>query len=93
MTGNEYQNIVKKTWCECGMAENHSLHGMSKKLGDLHALYQNIYQGYGFDEESAKKEIGGILAFIAEYCTAMDWKLDDVMQANINNISRANGDS
>ena len=27
-----------------------------------------------------------MLWFIAEYCTAMDWNLDDVMQYNINEL-------
>ncbi len=87
MTGNEYQELANRTMsCECGMAEMHAVHGISSESGELQALYQKIYQGHEFDEEHAKKELGDILWFIAEYCTAMGWKLEDVMQLNINKL-------
>lgn len=87
MTGNEYQELAKRTMsCECGMAENHALHGLVGEIGELHSLYQKIYQGHPFDEEHAKKELGDILWFIAEYCTAMSWKLEDVMKMNIDKL-------
>ncbi len=87
MTGNEYQELAKRTMsCEFGAAENHALHGMSSELGELNGIYQKIYQGHPFDEEHAKKELGDLLWFIAEYCTAMSWKLEDVMQLNINKL-------
>lgn len=87
MTGNEYQELAKRTMaCEYGAAENHALHGMISEVGELHGLYQKIYQGHPFDEDHAKKEVGDVLWFIAAYCTAMGWKLEDVMQLNINKL-------
>ena len=84
MTGNEYQELAKRTMsCECGMAEMHALHGLCSEIGELQSLYQKVYQGHSFDEEHAKKELGDIQWFIAEYCTAMGWKLEDVMKMNI----------
>lgn len=35
-----------------------------------------------------KKETGDILWFVAEYCTAMGWKLDDIAQMNIEKLRR-----
>ena len=33
-----------------------------------------------------KKEVGDLLWFIAEYCTANGWLLEDVMQMNIDKL-------
>ena len=87
MNLNEYQKLAERTMsCENGMAENHALHGMVGEIGELHSLYQKIYQGHEFDEEHAKKELGDLLWFVAEYCTAMGWELDKVAQLNINKL-------
>ena len=87
MTGNRYQELAERTMsCQNGIAEMHALHGMVGELGELHSLYQKVYQGHAFDEEHAKKELGDLLWFIAEYCTAMNWCLEDVMQLNINKL-------
>ena len=37
-------------------------------------------------EEHAKKELGDLLWFIAEYCTAMGWTLEEVMEQNIEKL-------
>lgn len=65
--------------------EQHALHGMASEIGELHGIYQKAYQGHEFDEEHAKKELGDLLWFVAEYCTAMNWDLGQVM---FNNISK-----
>ena len=59
---------------------------MASEVGELHSLYQKVYQGHEFDGEHAKKEVGDILWFIAEYCTAMGWQLEDVMEMNIEKL-------
>lgn len=63
--------------------EQHALHGMASEIGELHGLYQKAYQGHEFDEEHAQKELGDLLWFVAEYCTAMDWDLGLIMMKNI----------
>lgn len=89
MTGNEYQKLAERTIAKDMnkiACERHALHGMVGEIGELHSLYQKAYQGHDFDFEHAKKELGDLLWFIAEYCTACDWKLDDVMQLNIDKL-------
>lgn len=89
MTGNEYQNLAERTINnrliphEIGM---HALHGMVGEIGELHSLYQKVYQGHEFDEDHAKKELGDLMWFIAEYCTANRWNLDDIMELNIEKL-------
>lgn len=90
MTGNEYQKLASRTIPETFIEADcigHSLHGMVGELGELHSIYQKLYQGHGkIDNEHLKKEVGDLLWFIAEYCTGMGWNLDDVMQMNIDKL-------
>ena len=89
LTGNEYQKLasrtINKNLTKVGQ-EKHALHGLVGEVGELHSLYQKIYQGHDFDEHHAMSEVSDMLWFIAEYCTAMGWNLDDVMQYNINKL-------
>lgn len=42
--------------------------------------HQKMYQGHVFEVDHVKKEFGDLLWFIAEYCTAKGWSLDDTKQ-------------
>ena len=89
MTGNEYQALAARTiGKDMGLIqqEKHALHGMVGEIGELHSLYQKRYQGHAFDDNHAKKELGDLLWFIAEYCTARGWTLESVMQTNIDKL-------
>ena len=89
MTLNEYQNLAARTINPDLMdqeVESHALHGMVGEIGEIHSLYQKIYQGHVFDSEHAKKEIGDLLWFIAEYCTVNCIELDEVAQMNIDKL-------
>ena len=89
MLGSEYQLLasrtINKNLTKVGQ-EKHALHGLVGEVGELHSLYQKIYQGHEFDEHHAMSELSDMLWFIAEYCTAMGWSLDDVMQYNIDKL-------
>ena len=89
MTGNEYQRLAART-ISPGMGKAdcvlHALSGMVSEMGELHGLYQKNYQGHGFNPDHAKKELGDLLWFIAEYCTAWGWELEDVMRTNIEKL-------
>ena len=89
MTGNEYQKLASRTIpneFEDIEKEFHALHGMVGEIGELHSIYQKVYQGHDFSEEHAKKELGDLLWFIAEYCTAHYWSLEEVMGLNIEKL-------
>lgn len=89
MTGNEYQKLAARTINEdllLVQCEYHALHGMSSEIGEIHAIYQKGYQGHDKDDTHLKKELGDLLWFIAEYCTSKKWKLDDIMQMNIDKL-------
>ena len=64
----------------------HALHGMVGEIGEIHSIYQKEYQGHEIDDEHLKKEVGDLLWFVAEYCTAKGWSLDDVADLNIEKL-------
>ena len=89
MNGNEYQILASRTVNKMLTnhdLELHALHGMVGEIGELHSLYQKVFQGHDMDLNHAKKELGDLMWFIAEYCTAMNWNLDDVMSMNIEKL-------
>ncbi len=89
MTGNEYQVLAARTINEELMnwqQELHALHGMVGEIGEIHSIYQKAYQGHDASDEHLQKEVGDLLWFIAEYCTANDWNLEDIMQMNIDKL-------
>ena len=89
MLGNEYQKLAARTinnklfpWEK----EDHALKGMVSEIGELNGIYQKKYQGHVIDKNHLKKELGDLLWFIAEYCTAMGWELEDIMWLNIDKL-------
>lgn len=89
LTMNHYQKLAARTISEDmmpGEIEAHALHGMVSELGEIHGLYQKVYQGHEAEAEHLKKEVGDLLWFIAEYCTACGWSLEDVAWLNIEKL-------
>lgn len=89
MTANEYQKLAERTMDKrlSGVSlERHALHGMVGEIGELHSIYQKVYQGHNLKLNHLKKEVGDLLWFIAEYCTVLGWTLEDVMQTNIDKL-------
>lgn len=89
MNVNEYQKLAGRTInpdLDIAEMEWHALHGMVGEIGEIHSIYQKLYQGHDFDEEHLKKELGDLIWFIAEYCTAREWDLDDICQMNIDKL-------
>lgn len=89
MDMNLYQTLAARTINKNLYPEQmamHALHGMSGETGEIHSLYQKSYQGHEIDPAHLKKELGDLLWFVAEYCTAMGWTLEDVAQNNIDKL-------
>lgn len=89
MTGNKYQELAARTINQGLTFEEqklHALHGMVGEIGEIHSIYQKMYQGHAFEVDHVKKEFGDLLWFIAEYCTAKGWSLDDIMRMNIDKL-------
>lgn len=86
---NEYQRLAERTINpNLGFTKlhHHALHGMSAEIGELHGIYQKSYQGHEVDKEHVKKELGDLLWFVAEFCTAHLWSLEEIAQMNIDKL-------
>lgn len=89
MTGNEYQELASRTMSGVLAMDDqirHALFGMTGELGEIHSFFQKFYQGHDIDTDHLKKEVGDLLWFIAEFCTASGWKLEDIMKMNIEKL-------
>lgn len=91
MTLTEYQKLAARTisrdW-EADDIELHALHEIASECGEIHGLYQKLYQGHGFAEVELIKEIGDLLWGIAELCTARGISLDAVAKQNIEKLHK-----
>lgn len=90
MTGQEYQEKAARTIngdLTLKGQTSHALHGMVAEIGEIHSLYQKIYQGHGEpDREHILKECGDLLWFIAEFLTSQGFSFDDCMETNIEKL-------
>lgn len=89
MTLNEYQKLAARTInpdLDPFERRAHALHGMVGEIGEMHSIYQKIYQGHEFNAEHFKKELGDLLWFVAEYCTGFGWDLDEIAAMNIEKL-------
>lgn len=89
MDFNEYQQLAMRT-AKPNLSKDslthHALHGLSGEVGELHSLHQKTYQGHAFDPDHAKKELGDILWFAAEYAFVHGWSLEEVAKLNIDKL-------
>lgn len=89
MEMNQYQELAARTINGNLKPEEallHALHGMSAEVGEIHSLFQKLYQGHPLDEVHLMKECGDLLWFIAEYCTVLEFGMDEVAQMNIDKL-------
>ena len=89
MRVNEYQRLAARTIREDMLdweIESHALHGLSAEIGELHSIFQRVYQGHEANDEHIKKEAGDIAWFLAEFCTARGWDLEEIFQMNIDKL-------
>lgn len=89
MTLNEYQELAART-INRGLAvedvKAHALHLIAAECGEIHSIYQKLYQGHAFKTNDLMKEIGDLLWGIAELCTYYDFSLERVAEMNIEKL-------
>lgn len=91
MSLDEYQRLAART-INKGLCnkdkELHALHEMCGELGEIHSLYQKIYQGHEMDNDHLKKEIGDLMWGIAELCTAKGFSMNEIAEINIDKLKK-----
>lgn len=89
MTMTKYQELAARTMNKKLMPieqEFHALHGMAGEIGEIHSLYQKVYQGHALDDDHLRKEVGDLLWFIAELCSSKVWDLGEIAQINVDKL-------
>lgn len=66
----------------------HALHEMAGEVGEIHSLFQKVYQGHELDGEELQYEVGDLLWGIAELCTARGWDMGVIAERNILKLKR-----
>lgn len=62
--------------------ETHALHGMASEIGEIGEEYAKLLDGYSFDYDHTKSELGDLTWFVAEYCTATNLEFAKFVHAN-----------
>ena len=91
MTFDEYQALARRTQnTKLSMAERqlHALHGLASEVGEIHSIYQKVYQGHQFDPNELEQEIGDVFWNLAELCDVNCWKMSDVAVKNIEKLEK-----
>ena len=91
MTFDEYQELARRTQNkDLNKIEQkaHALHGLAAEVGEIHGIFQKVYQGHMMDYVALKDELGDLLWFIAETCDVCEFTLEDVAQRNISKLRR-----
>lgn len=89
MTLSEYQHDAARTInpnLNKKEVLNHSLFEMCSELGEVHGIYQKVFQGHKIKTEHLKEEIGDLLWGIAELCTVNSFDLDEIAELNIKKL-------
>lgn len=90
LRANAYQKLAARTVnhnLTNSEQELHALHGLAAEVGELHSIFQKKYQGHPADMEHVMKELGDILWFIAEFCTANYLEMEAIMMMNIKKLN------
>ena len=92
MTINEYQELAMRT-VNPELDKNqmliNSVMGLCGESGEAIDIVKKWYaHGHELDREHLKKELGDIAWYIAEAATALDLKLEDVLEANIDKLKK-----
>lgn len=91
MNFHEYQVLARRTQ-NTSITEfqrkMHALHGMSSEVGEIHGIFQKVYQGHTVDYDELIKEMGDLMWFMCELCDCIGIELEDVCRLNIEKLKK-----
>lgn len=64
----------------------HAALGACSEAGEVAGLLQKVYQGHPLNDMHLAKEIGDLLWFVAELCTAIGYSMNDIANVNIEKL-------
>ena len=92
MNVNDYQKeamtLLNPALTEKDVLMN-ALMGLCGESGEaIDLMKKHLYQGHDLDKEKLVKELGDIDWYLAEAATALDMDLEDILQANIEQLKK-----
>ena len=92
MTVNEYQKLAMTTLNPALDKKDVLINGVMGLCGEsgeaIDIVKKWLAQGHDLDKEKLAKELGDIAWYLAETATALDLKLEDVLEANIEKLKK-----
>ena len=88
MTNKEYQDFCSKekskNYCNWLLAI-----GLGGETGEVLEIYKKAYRdNKQIDKEHLKEELGDVLWYIANICTEENFTLDEIIEYNINKLTK-----
>ena len=92
MEANKYQELamvtLNKELTKKDMLIN-GVMGMNGESGEVIDLVKkHLFHGHDLDKDKLVKELGDVLWYIAEVCTSLDVSLNEVMEKNIEKLTK-----
>ena len=89
---NEYQYLAmvsaNKNLSKEDMLSN-GVMGLCGESGEvIDIVKKHLHHGHELDKKHIFEELGDVMWYIAELCTTLDFKLEDVMIANIEKLKK-----
>lgn len=92
MTPNQYQTAAMRTSSKTILPTDHLINGalgLAGESGEVADLVKKVmFQGHKIDKEHLAKELGDICWYLAETATAIGYKLEDIMEMNIEKLKK-----
>ena len=92
MTINEYQRLAMTTLNPALDKKDVLINGVMGLCGEsgeaIDIVKKWLAQGHELDREKLAKELGDIAWYLAETATALDLKLEDILEANIEKLKK-----
>ena len=91
MEFNQYQELACRTQ-NPNLTQHerlmHALHGMASEVGEIHSIYQKLYQGHMLEIEKVIDEAGDLLWFVAELADVLGVSLNGIAKHNIEKLKK-----
>ena len=92
MTVNEYQKLAMTTLNPALDKKDVLINGVMGLCGEsgeaIDIVKKWLAQGHELDKEKLAKELGDIAWYLAETATALDLKLEDIFETNIEKLKK-----
>ena len=92
MTINEYQKLAMTTLNPALSSKDVLINGVMGLCGEsgeaIDIVKKWMAQGHELDKAHLAKELGDIAWYLAEAATALDFPLEDILQANLDKLKK-----